>query len=579
VLELRNVSLQLGKEPHGQVLLNDVSARFSRGHFIAVIGPSGCGKSTLLKVIAGLREPTAGTVLWEGRDLASEDLDAHETGYVPQFSIAYDLLTVAESVESALRLRVAIDEISREERVAEILNHVGLGELRDRRVQVLSGGQKRRLALAMEMVTSPLLLLADEVTSGLDPKAEDEIVRLLKRLAQEDERIVISVTHSLRHADLYDSVLVLHHGHVAYHGPPKFLYHYFSVGNPEDLFPRLAERTPSEWHDSWLKYRDSFAVSDGEALSPRKESLARIFRFPVSRKSAEVLKAESHGVPGFFTQFHILLARRWRLFFRDRGQVMLQLALLFGFPFLVVIFAWDGLPQIKNLNMSAQTNVLQQLVEQASFQKESARTGSLVSGLVMFQVVLLTLMGSNNSSREIAGERLIFEKEKYGGVRPLSYVMSKFFFLAALVGAQSLWMAIFVNVIVHFPGDLVSQVAMLVMVNAAMTAVCLGISSLTKSPEQASLISVYLVGFQLPLSGAVLALPDFIGWLTRPFIAAYWSWSGFLQSMRDTRLYDIVQDVTRTHLSAVPLCFWVLGSHVFAGLFLAYIGSKNSQWE
>ena len=540
VLELRNVSLRLGKEPEGQILLNDVSARFSSGHFVAVIGPSGCGKSTLLKVIAGLREPTSGSVHWEERDLATDDLDPHEIGYVPQFSIAYDLLTVAESVESTLRLRVAdLDAEAREERVAEILNHVGLGELRDRRVQVLSGGQKRRLALAMEMVTSPLLLLADEVTSGLDPKAEDEIVRLLKRIAQEDERIVISVTHSLRHADLYDSVLVLHQGHVVYHGPARLLYHYFSVQNPEDLFPRLAERAAADWHASWLKHRGAY-LAPGAAetvAAPRKESIPRIFQRPSLKGARSHLpKGEPEGMPGFLSQFAILLARRWQLFFRDRGQVMLQLALLFGFPCLVVIFALNGLPQIKNLNMTAQTD-LRQMMEEASFHQESARTGSLVSGLVMFQVVLLTLMGSNNSAREIAAERLIFEKEKYGGVRPSSYVLSKAAFLSVLVAAQSIWMAVFVNVICHFPGDFVSQAAMLIMVNAAMTAICLGISSLANTPEQASLISVYLVGFQLPLSGAVLALPDAIGWITRPFIAAYWSWSGFLQSMRETRLY------------------------------------------
>ncbi len=580
MLELRNVSLQLGREGHR--LLNEVSTVFPQAHFAAVIGPSGCGKSTLLKVIAGLREPTEGTLHWEGRDLAHHDLDPHETGYVPQFSIAYDLLTVRESVESALRLRVAIGGDACEERVAEILNHVGLGELRDRRVQVLSGGQKRRLALAMEMVTSPILLLADEVTSGLDPKAEDEIVRLMKRLSSEDERIVLSVTHSLRHAELYDSVLVLHQGRLAYHGPANLLYHYFSVHDPDDLFPRLAERSPDDWHDSWEKYREAFKFGAAAGMAPagpRTESLRRLFRLPAPKKPEGLKHGDLGGVPGSLTQFGILLARRWRLFLRDKGQVFLNLALLFGFPCLVVIFAWDGLPQIKNLSMGSQTNMLRQLAEQASYQQEAARTGGLVSGLVMFQVVLLTLMGSNNSAREIAGERLVFEKEKYGGVRPVSYVMSKAAFLAALVAAQSLWMAVFVNVICHFPGDFVSQLGLLALVNAAMTSVCLGISSLARTAEQASLISVYLVGFQLPLSGAVLALPGFIGWITRPFIAAYWSWSGFLQSMKDTRVYDIVQDVTRTHLSAVPLCFWVLGSHVVSGLVLAYIGSRNSRWE
>ena len=113
---------------------------------------------------------------------------------------------------------------------------------------------------------------------------------------------------------------------------------------------------------------------------------------------------------------------------------------------------------------------------------------------------------------------------------------------------------------------------LLFLVNAAMTAICLGISSLMKSAEQASLVSIYIVGFQLPLSGAVLALPERLGIMTRPFIAAYWSWSGLLQTMRDTRFYDVVQTVTRTELSPVSLCLWALGSHVVVGSLVAYLG-------
>jgi hypothetical protein len=140
-------------------------------------------------------------------------------------------------------------------------------------------------------------------------------------------------------------------------------------------------------------------------------------------------------------------------------------------------------------------------------------------------------------------------------------------------------MGLFVNAICRFPGNLITQIALLAAVNGAMTAVCLGISSLMKSPEQASLVSVYLVGFQLPLSGAVLALPKVLSWITRPFIAAYWSWSGFLQTLLETRFYDAVRSVSETDLSAIPLCFWVLGTHIVLGLFLAYAGCKHSRWE
>ena len=157
--------------------------------------------------------------------------------------------------------------------------------------------------------------------------------------------------------------------------------------------------------------------------------------------------------------------------------------------------------------MGMDLNMVKQLQESMSFLVQASKIGSLVSGIVMFQVVLLTLMGANNSGREIAAERLVFEKEKLSGLRPLSYVASKAAFLAALVVAQSLWMGLFVHYVCGFPGELGDQLLFLSLANAAMTSVCLAISSMMGSAEQASLVSIYLVGFQLPLSGAVLALP------------------------------------------------------------------------
>jgi ABC transport system ATP-binding/permease protein len=469
---------------------------------------------------------------------------------------------VRESVQSALRLRVAgLDEAARRERIARILAEVGLDEIADRAVRVLSGGQRRRLALALEMVSAPGLLLCDEVTSGLDPKSEDEITKLMFQLSRHDERIVLSVTHSLRHLSLYDSVLVLYRGAVAFHGPADYLLHYFDIATADELFPRLAQRTQEEWQASWAKHRASY-----DHVTPREEAERSTARPDVA-------------TPGLRTQFAVLLARRWRIFLRDRGQVWLQLALLFGFPLLVVIFALGGLPQIQSMSGVAQGDVVQQFLDEAARRVAMMRNGSLVSGLVMFQVILLALMGSNNAAREIAGERPIFEKEKFAGVRASAYVASKAAFLGVLVLAQSVWMAVFVQVIVRFPGSLATQIALLTLVNGALTATCLAISSLTKSAEQASLVSIYLVGFQLPLSGAVLALPAALSWITRPFIASYWGWSGFIQTLRDTRFYEAVLSVTQTKLAAAPLCVWVLGCHIVLGLLLAYVGSKNSRWE
>ncbi|MEO8615700.1 MAG: ABC transporter permease, partial [Luteolibacter sp.] len=193
-------------------------------------------------------------------------------------------------------------------------------------------------------------------------------------------------------------------------------------------------------------------------------------------------------------------------------------------------------------------------------------------------VVLLSLMGSNNSAREIAGERPIYEKEKFGGLRPSAYIASKIAFLACLVIAQSLWMAFFVNFFGAFRGDFLQHAGFLLLINASMTAICLAISSLMRTAEQASLLSIYLVGFQLPLSGAVLALPEKVEAFTRPFISAYWAWSGSVESLQ-TQVHDAVNSVIDTSLSAQNACLYTLGAHIAIAFIATWAGARRPQWD
>ncbi|MDG1358637.1 MAG: ABC transporter ATP-binding protein, partial [Akkermansiaceae bacterium] len=260
MLELQKVCFAVPKDGEAFNIINEVSLKVPAGHFMAIVGPSGCGKTTLLKTIAGLNEESNGDLLWNGRNLAKDhDFEPAEIGYVPQFSIAYEQLTVDESIESAMRLRVKTKNLKELDRLIDkILRETGLTQLADRPVMVLSGGQKRRLGLAIELVTSPPLLLCDEVTSGLDPRSERDIVQLLHQLSTNNGRTVISVTHSLAHLDLYDSILVLHEGRVAYHGPPNEITHYFSVDDTEEVYPRLAKQKSEKWHESWQKHREIY---------------------------------------------------------------------------------------------------------------------------------------------------------------------------------------------------------------------------------------------------------------------------------------------------------------------------------
>lgn len=578
MLELKDVCFTIRKDGEDVNLVDLVSIKVPKGHFMAIVGPSGCGKTTLLKTIAGLNPESAGALFWEGRNLSQDgDFEPSEIGYVPQFSIAYDPLTVDESVEAATRLRVKCrDTEELDRRIDHVLEETGLAPISDRTVKVLSGGQKRRLGLAMELVSDPKILLCDEVTSGLDPRSEREIVRLLHDLSRKEGRIVLSVTHSLAHLELYDSILVLHEGRVAFHGPPERLTHYFSVKDTEEVYPRLAGQPSERWQASWNKHRESYY---GMLEKNRERQIASGDHPPERPKSAEPEEnSRQTRLPGFFSQFSTLLSRRWRIFFRDKGQVFLQLAILICFPLLVTLFSEKASGNIRSFSDTQQDNLIQEIQEQQSVRSDQAKVGSAVSGIIMFQVVLLALMGSNNSAREIAGERPIYEKEKFGGLRPMAYLLSKIAFLSCLVIAQSLWMAFFVDIFGSFRGDFIQHAVFLLLINASVTSICLAISALMRTAEQASLLSIYLVGFQLPLSGAVLALPEHIESFTRPFISAYWAWSGSVEALQ-IRVHGAVKSVIDTSLSNQDSCLFTLGIHISVALALAWIGTRRPQWE
>ena len=586
MLEARNICLEVDHEGESLFLLNGINFCVPRGHFMAIVGPSGCGKTTLLKAIAGIKENTSGSFLWQGKDLAEEgDFEPHEIGYVPQFSIAYDELTVDESVANSARLRVQADEEELNDIIDNVLAETGLADIADRQVKMLSGGQKRRLALAMELVSNPSLLLCDEVTSGLDPRSEREIVTLLHKLSRREGRLIISVTHSLAQPELYDSIMVLVRGHLAYHGSPAAMTHYFGVGNFEEVYPQLALREPDAWAASWMKHRaDYYERMEKEHIQKLESTPGGIPDWAKCTPKTDEEEEEEYQ-PSALSQFVTLLQRRFTLLFRDRTQLLLQLAMMLIFPIMVALFSGKGQEQLMHLTDSQSADIAVEVQRQQAQAENRAKVGSAVSGIIMFEVILLGLMGSNNSSREVATERQILEKEKMSGVSPGAYLASKSVFLSCLVLVQSLWMFAFVQYFWPYRGDLMNHLLFLILANAAMTSVCLGISANCKTGDQASLLSIYLVGFQLPLSGAVLALPGFIESLTQPFISAYWAWSGSIKGglMGDTGLesevYKAVKSIVQTGFSGGALCFWVLVLHILIGLVLAYVGIRRSRWD
>lgn len=555
MLSCRNLTVR--SKVGGPALVHGATARFPAGGLHALIGPSGCGKTTLLKGILDIL-PSEGEVLLRGRALESREALLRDVAFAPQFSIAHGKLTVAEAVSCALRLYQDIGETALTTRNAELLHLVGLHERAGTLVEKLSGGQLRRLGLALELTTDPACLLCDEVTSGLDPRSEDQIIAVLRALVEQRGKTVVCVIHNLAKLAWFDTVTVVYEGAVVWQGPLAGMLQHFEIADALELYDRLSERPRDEWTALWTEVR---AGGEGEAHAPAPE--------PAERRA---------GRPSAGSQFRTLLARRWKLLLRDRGYVLLTLAITFGFPCLVVIFALGGLPQLKGLALETTGGFLETMQARAQYRQAAAETATLVSGLIIFQVILLCLMGSNNGAREIAGERALYEKERMSGLRPSAYAWAKLTHTAALGAAQGAWMTLFVKLLCEFPGGWGAQLAVLGATGASMSVVCLGLSAVLTSPDKASLLSIYLVGFQLPLSGVVLALPAALVWAVRPFIATYWGWAGYLMSMTESRFYDAVVMLDKGWLAPPPAAVAVLGAHFLAGAALVFWGCQKKCW-
>jgi ABC-type multidrug transport system ATPase subunit len=559
MLKTSNLSVYAHQGASRTAILKGVNFEARCGELVAIVGPSGCGKSTFLKAIAGLVQHTEGQMSWFNREIGEDyDIAPEMLAYVPQFAIFHEELTVEEILTDAAVLRLGRIE-GTSVRMNEVAELTGLSELRQRPAKILSGGEKRRLALAMELVSEPAIILADEVTSGLDPKSAFEITALLRSLAKEKKKIVLHVTHELKHFHYYDSIVVLAKGAVVFQGTPSGMLSYFQVRDADDIFKRLGEIP--------IKNQTSIPQIQGD------------------RSEDNQSEPEIHGVKpttGFtiwIAQLFCLSRRRMRIFARKKAQIILQLLLVIVFPVIVVLFALKGLPEIQNMSLDLETNPARMLQETLDFSSQVSRVGRLVSGLAMFQVILLALMGANNAAREIAAERSIFEKEKLSGASTSAYLGSKLLFLALLVSVQSFWMTILVKEVCQLPGSFRDQFIILGLVNISMTSLSLAISSWSRTAEQASLTALYIVGFQLPLSGAVLALPDWLGTVTRPFIAAYWSWSGYLQTLKETRFYDLVAFASSAALDSWLLCVTVLVFQSVVAIVVAYLGCYRSSYS
>jgi ABC-type multidrug transport system ATPase subunit/pSer/pThr/pTyr-binding forkhead associated (FHA) protein len=546
-----------------KALLDSVSFKALPGDLIALMGPSGSGKTTLLHVLTGYVQPSRGQVLINGQPL-SEMFDTlrGSIGYVPQDDIIHPELTVREAVEYSARFRLPPDFSDREieERVDTTLRQLGLEAVAHLQIgrpeqKVLSGGQRKRVNIAMELVTDPVLLFLDEPTSGLAANDTTALVDLLAQLARESGKTIIATIHQPAKDEYqrFNLALILGHGGVElFFGPTTDAYEFFQawrapaerpgVDSPRDMFAELPERE--------ARFRQ--AMPGASAAEVRlavsrayngeyRASMTRAAMFSGPRASdmegasrpALRRREHAHG------QLRLLLRRYVRIKTRDGVGTAI---LLLQAPLIGVLLAL-----VFGLQKQAIPYWCMGALEQLAKQSERVKAGTehLIaslspasdrSGAIFFLVVAAVWFGTSNAAREIVSERAIFRRERMINLGASNYVLSKFLVLSALCALQcTMLLGIVFFSLQIAGGPLAFAHALGIMTLTAICSVALGllVSTIVTSSEAAMALTPIALIPQVVLGGLMVPMTT-NPWLELPMqlMPARWGFEGLVRAER-----------------------------------------------
>ena len=474
-LEVREVDFEVDSKR----LIQKVSLTARPGTLTALIGGSGAGKSTLSRLIAGATCPSSGSITFEGHDIhASFASLRSRIGMVPQDDVVHRQLTVSQALNYAAELRLPPDtsKTDRAQVVAQVIEELGLTKHADTRVDKLSGGQRKRASVALELLTGPSLLILDEPTSGLDPALDLQVMTMLRQLADAG-RVVLVVTHSLSYLDLCDQVLLMAPGgKTAYCGPPGEIEATMGTTNWAQIFGMVGA-DPDEANRRFL----------AQAKPPPAV--------------AEAEKPADLGAPSRSStrrQFATIARRQIRLIVADRAYFIF-LALL---PFVMGALSLT-VPGSTGFHVADPSG------------DGSDEPGSVLMLLTMAAV----FMGTALTIRDLIGERPIFRREQAVGLSTKAYLLAKmavFFVFAVIQSAIATTITILGKGAPTRPALLLGSATLeLYVATAAMcvaaATVGLVLSSLARSNEQIMPLLVVSLMLQLVLCGGMVPVTDRIG--------------------------------------------------------------------
>lgn len=390
-------------------LLDDISMVIEPCQFIGLLGGSGAGKSTLMDALNGARPAQKGRVMLNHADLYKEFAALRSMiGYVPQDDILHAELTGRECLYYSARLRLPDDygEAALQSRISEVIDVLELKDQANLPIRSLSGGQRKRVSVGIELLSNPSILFLDEPTAGQDPKNEQQMMQLFRRIANKGASVIIN-THLLGSFGLLDRVAVLVQGKMAYYGPAEDMLGYFECDEPHEVYYRLKDgETPEEWA---RRYRQSpqfreYALPSGAAritTDPSLDTDDPISEAPAPRHSA-------------LRQMATLLSRQFTLKLKDKTSLATLLLPPSIIAILIGVMNWPVANSAGKLTFSAN------------------------SPMTLFMMVLVALwFGCSSTVREIVDESKIYRRERQRDLKLSSYLGCKLVYLAGLAAVQS----------------------------------------------------------------------------------------------------------------------------------------------
>lgn len=519
-LDVVNLNKSVGNTSNPKVILDDISLTVKPGEFVALIGGSGAGKSTLLDAMNGMRPASKGHVLINGDDLYQNyDMVKGDIGYVPQADILHMDLTVTRALRYAAKLRLPHDTPSSEieTKITEVLQAVDMVAERDKKISVLSGGQKKRVSIAAELMADPALFFLDEPTSGLDPGLDKTTMHLLRKLANEGRTIILT-THTINNIDsCCDLIAFMSRGQLVYFGAANQIRSHFKTQEYADIYSQVSTDAAAK------QARQQYLASPHHQNSvvQRQRNVVRPQQSQVRKSLVHKLALRKSAMGAHFRQLSLLSRRYIDLIVSDKFTlIVLTLAMPIISLFILLTaapnsFVGDSIDQVREIAWDTGVYAIVGDTQKLLF----------LCSLATF------LLGLFASSYEIIKEKQIYLRERLANVAIIPYVSSKLLTLGLFGLLQTAVLLAILMLKVKFPEDGVMLGAVVEIFLTLFLTLLAGIgtglfiSAIVQNRNSVIYLILLVLFVQIVFSGALFELPDTLSWLSALTVIR-WSMEG-----------------------------------------------------